>query len=111
MQTHIIILLSTMNAGNHNYYVYMLTNKHKTVLYTGITNNLATRLNQHLSKVKVSSFTYKYNVGFLVYYERFQYVQHAIDREKEIKGWRRSKKEDLIKSFNPEWRFLNEEVF
>lgn len=97
-------------AGSHNYYVYILTNKNKTVLYVGVTNDLAARLHQHVSKVDYSSFTYRYNVVFLIYYERFQFVQHAIDREKEIKGWRRSKKEKLIRSLNPEWQFLNEEV-
>ena len=56
------------------------------------------------------SFTYKYNTTFLIYYERFQFIQHAIVREKELKGWRRSKKIELINSFNPEWNFLNEEV-
>ena len=98
------------NHGGHNYYVYILTNKHKTVLYTGVTNNLASRLFQHQNNMDQFSLTYKYNTTFLIYYERFQFIQHAIVREKELKGWRRSKKIELINSFNPEWNFLNEEV-
>ena len=97
--------------GGHNYYVYILTNKHKTVLYVGVTNDLASRLHQHTTTNNELSFTHRYNVFYLVYYERFQFIQHAIEREKEIKGWRRSKKEELICSLNPEWKFLNEEVF
>ena len=99
-----------MNTHNHNYYVYILTNKLKTVLYTGVTNNLAQRLFQHQNGDKETSFTAKYNVFYLIYFERFQYIEHAINREKEIKGWRRSKKIDLINSFNTEWNFLNDTI-
>ncbi len=56
------------------------------------------------------SFAGKYNAIFLIYYEHYQYIQHAIDREKEIKGWRRQKKETLINSFNPDWEFLNHKI-
>lgn len=98
--------------GGHNYYTYNLTNSTKKVLYTGVTNDLKRRLSEH-SKDAASdkrTFTGKYNCVFLIYWERFQYIQHAIAREKEIKGWNRKKKEDLIVSFNPSWRFLNSEV-
>ncbi len=99
--------------GTHNYYVYIVTNKNKTVLYTGVTNNLQRRLWEHEQNAipfRHSSFAGKYNAYHLIYYEQFEYIQNAIAREKEIKGWRRSKKEDLIKTMNPEWRFLNEEI-
>ncbi|WP_421763695.1 GIY-YIG nuclease family protein [Ekhidna sp.] len=97
---------------NHNYFVYITTNKSKKVLYTGMTNDLRARLGQHLEDAmnKKKTFAGKYNCHFLVYWERHQYVNHAIEREKEIKGWKRFKKEDLINSINPDWRFLNDEV-
>lgn len=91
------------------FYVYLLTNKNKTVLYTGVTNNLHQRLWEHFCGK--SAFTAKYNVHFLLYYELFSYINDAIAREKEIKGWRREKKEALIKTFNPGFIFLNEELF
>jgi putative endonuclease len=87
--------------------VYILTNKNKTVLYTGVTNNLRLRLHQHATKHNPKSFTAKYNVHYLVYYEHFGWVQQAIAREKEIKNLTRVKKEALIKTQNPNWEFLN----
>lgn len=95
---------------NHNYFVYMLTNKNKNVLYTGVTNDLERRLHEHITGEKKGSFTQKYNCYYLVFFERYQYIEHAIDREKEIKGWTRMKKNKLIEIENPEWRFLNEEL-
>ncbi|WP_298365136.1 GIY-YIG nuclease family protein [uncultured Lutibacter sp.] len=94
--------------GTHNYYVYILTNKNKTVLYIGVTNNLKDRIEYH--KTSKSSFTSKYNCFNLIYYERFEDVNFAIKREKELKGWNRNKKEELINSFNAEWKFLNNEI-
>jgi putative endonuclease len=88
-----------------SYYVYMLTNWGQTVLYTGMTNDLVRRLTEHRSG-EIAGFTKRYHVDRLVYYEEFQYVLDAIEREKEIKGWRRSKKADLINDFNPEWQDL-----
>ena len=99
--------------GSHNYLVYIVTNKNKTVLYTGVTNDLARRLDEHEQAsvpFRYPSFAGHYNAYYLLYYERFEFVEHAIAREKEIKGWRRSKKEALINIDNPEWRFLNDEV-
>ncbi len=81
-----------------------------TVLYTGVTNNLTIRLTQHKEGLGQNSFTKRYKCYYLVYYERFQYVEHAIDREKEIKGWTRSKKNTLIEIENKHWRFLNDEI-
>lgn len=97
--------------GTHNYYVYILTNKSKTVLYTGITNELKERLYFHCNpEANSKSFTSKYKCFFLIYYERYEDVNIAIEREKQIKGWKRDKKEILIKEFNPEWKFLNSNV-
>lgn len=97
--------------GSHNYYVYILTNKSKTVLYTGVTNNLKERLYFHKNPLPFSkAFTTKYRCYYLVYYEHFFEVEDAIKREKEIKGKSRAKKELLITNFNSNWKFLNEEV-
>jgi putative endonuclease len=98
--------------GTHNYYVYILTNKNKTVLYTGITNNISERIEYH-KMPELSSrqhFTYKYKCFYLIYYEHFFDVDEAISREKQIKGYSRKKKEDLINVKNPEWKFLNNEI-
>jgi len=95
--------------GYHTYYIYIITNKAKTVLYTGVTNNLKTRLEQHKNNIVSHNKTFAstYNVHFLLYYEKFTWIQEAIAREKEIKGWRREKKMDLIKRTNPDLDFLN----
>jgi putative endonuclease len=91
------------------YYVYILTNKHNAVLYVGVTNNLIRRVYEHKNKL-VPGFTAKYNLNKLVYYEILPDVRDAIYREKQIKGWRRSKKVELIEKFNPNWRDLYEEI-
>lgn len=99
--------------GTHNYFVYITTNQNKTVLYTGVTNDLHTRLFQHkenAAPVSHKSFAGRYNAYYLLWYERYNSIEHTIEREKEIKRWRRSKKDELINSLNPEWRFLNDEV-
>ncbi|MGB0879283.1 MAG: GIY-YIG nuclease family protein [Polaribacter sp.] len=97
----------THTQGIYNFYVYILTNKHKTVLYTGVTNNLKVRLQQHKTKYNPKSFTAKYNVHYLLHYEHFGWIQKAIEREKEIKNLTRIKKEKLIEAQNPKWEFLN----
>ena len=106
----ILSTFMSMQNGSYNFYVYILTNKNKTVLYTGVTNDVAARLYQHINNTNTHSFTFRYNVQYLPFFERFQFIQHAISREKEIKGWSRNKKIDLINSMNPEWKFLNDEV-
>jgi putative endonuclease len=88
----------------NQYYVYIMTNKSKT-LYTGITNNLERRVYEHKHKL-VPGFTAKYNITKLAYYEETTDVLAAIAREKEIKGWLRSKKIKLIELSNPDWRDL-----
>ena len=93
--------------GIYNFYVYILTNKAKTVLYTGVTNNLKRRLEEHNEKLNTKSFTAKYNLNYLIYYEKYGWIQQAIAREKEIKLLRRDLKLELIKEFNPNIEFLN----
>jgi putative endonuclease len=87
-------------ARDHNYYVYIMTNRSKT-LYTGVTNNLLRRVWEH-KQGEGSNFCAKYKLDCLVYFERFQYVGNAITREKQIKGWLRIKKIALIVAQNPD---------
>jgi len=94
---------------NQNYYVYIMTNKNKTVLYIGVTNNLQRRVYEHESGLN-QGFSNKYNCHYLIYYEHFLSIEDAIEREKELKKWRREKKEKLIAKQNPEWRFLNDMI-
>jgi len=89
------------------YYVYILTNWSNNVLYTGVTNDLERRLYEHKNKM-VKGFTEKYNVNKLVYFESTTDVRSAIRKEKQIKGWLRSKKIDLIEDLNPRWKDLSE---
>jgi len=92
-----------------SYYVYILTNAYNTVLYTGVTNNLARRVYEHKSKL-VPGFTARYNVEKLVYYELTEDVMSAIAREKVLKGYRRQKKVDLIAAMNPLWQDLADKL-
>ena len=89
------------------FFVYILTNKYKRVIYIGVTNDLSRRLLEHETG-KNLGFTHKYNCKYLIYYEQFEDIRHAISREKQLKHWCREKKEALINGFNPDWRFLNE---
>jgi len=89
----------------HQYHVYIMTNSRNTVLYTGVTNNLARRCHEH-KKGLVSGFTKRYNISKLVYYEVFDGIETAIKREKQIKTITRAKKEALINTFNPCWKEL-----
>jgi putative endonuclease len=99
------------NVYGHTYYIYILTNSTRNVLYTGVTNNICRRLTEHyFNSGTDASFTGKYNCYWLLYYEIFQYINDAIAREKQIKGWTRKKKIVLIDSFNPGWDFLNKEI-
>ena len=95
----------------YNFYTYILTNSTKRVLYTGVTNGLGRRLYEHYFGInQKDSFTSKYKCYYLVWHERHQYINNAIEREKEIKGWLRSKKISLIEQENPDWRFLNKDI-
>ena len=89
------------------YYVYLLTNWNNKVLYTGVTNNLERRLYEHKNGL-VDGFTKKYHVHKLIYFEYTDDVLAAIAREKQIKGWTRKKKNDLIESINPQWQDLSD---
>ena len=95
--------------NDKQYYVYILTTKKNTALYTGVTNNLLRRVREHKSDM-VEGFTKRYNVHKLVYYEAADNVLSAIEREKQIKGWGRRKKLEEITFFNPEWKDLYDEL-
>jgi putative endonuclease len=96
--------------GNKQYCVYIMTNSRHTVLYTGVTNDVLRRVEEHTNNIG-TTFTKKYNVNKLVYYECGDDINIAIAREKQIKAGSRKKKIDLINSFNPEWRDLSEEFW
>ncbi|MDX2000806.1 MAG: GIY-YIG nuclease family protein [Chitinophagales bacterium] len=102
------VMLLYLHFVNKHYYVYILTNPEKTVLYTGVTNDLVRRIQEHKeNKGLQKTFAGRYFCYKLVYYESCTNVRQAIEREKEIKGWRRQKKEQLIKSVNPTWQFID----
>jgi putative endonuclease len=90
----------------HVYYVYILTNTHHNILYTGVTNDLERRCYEHKQK-KIKGFTQKYNVDKLIYFERFDSIDTAIAREKQIKGFSKEKKLALINKVNNEWNELS----
>lgn len=96
-------------TGYHTYYVYIITNKYRSTYYIGVTNNLRERLKQHKenSTTETTTFTSKYNLEFLVFYEKYSWIEEAIAREKELKKWRREKKLELIRNSNPKFEFLN----
>jgi len=93
---------------DRTYYVYLLTNWNNKVIYVGITNDLERRIYEHKEKL-VKGFTEKYNVNKLVYYEQTPDINAALNREKEIKKWRREKKNRLVVNTNPLWRDLSED--
>ena len=95
-------------SGRRNYYVYLLTNWNDKVMYVGVTSNLERRLYEHKNKL-VKGFTEKYNIHKLVYYEETPDIKVALSREKEIKKWRREKKNSLVIAVNPEWKDLSVE--
>ncbi len=90
----------------NDYYVYILTNEHNTVLYTGITNDLRRRVYEHRMGIN-EGFTKQYQVHKLIYVESCHNVKDAIAREKQLKGWSRKKKIALIETMNPEWKALD----
>ena len=87
------------------YYVYIITNKINSVVYIGVTNNLERRLYEHKHKL-VEGFSAKYNLYKLVYYETTTDIKSAIAREKQLKSWRRDKKNSLVETINPDWKDL-----
>ena len=88
------------------YYVYILSNWDDSVLYIGVTSDLVRRLYEHKNHL-IDGFTHKYNVNKLVYYEHTSDVRCAIEREKQLKGWTRAKKNALIQKTNPDWKDLS----
>ena len=94
---------------SRQYYVYIMTNKRNTALYTGVTNNLKRRVYEHREKL-VGGFTRKYNATKLVFYEILQDAENAIMREKHLKAGSRQKKIDLINQMNEEWQDLYEQL-
>ena len=92
-------------------FVYILTNQHHTVLYVGMTTDLPTRLWEHKRKINPKSFTARYNVEKPIYFEGFQSVEEALERERYIKGKTRKWKEELIKLRNVDWIDLTNEIF
>jgi len=90
--------------------IYIITNKHNTVLYIGVTANLQRRIEQHKTGYNEKSFSFRYNLNKLVYYKSFPSIIEAITREKQLKAGSRAKKIQLIVSMNPEWRDLWEDV-
>ena len=92
------------------YYVYILTNKHNSVLYTGVTNDLVRRVYEHKNHLDKKSFTSRYNVEKLVFYEQTNNVESAIQREKQIKSWNRNRKINLLEEMNPQWEDLYESL-
>lgn len=93
---------------NKTYYVYLITNWNNKVLYIGVTSNLENRAYQHKNKL-IKGFTEKYNINKLVYFEQTSDIESAITREKEIKRWRRDKKNMLVESTNKEWQDLSKQ--
>ena len=102
-----IFLDSIMSSGG---YVYIVSNKHRTVLYIGVTNDIRRRVYEH-KNCEGSKFTSLYNCRYLVYYEWFSEILHAIEREKQLKNWHREWKLNLIKLENPEMKDLYEDLF
>ena len=86
--------------SSKQYYIYILTNKYNTVFYTGVTNNLARRIYEHKNKL-IPGFTAQYNIWKLIYYEEYISIDDALNREKQVKNYRREKKFKLIKVLNP----------
>ncbi len=98
-----------MPKREFNFYVYIMASPSGT-LYVGMTNDLIRRVSEH-KRGNVQGFTKKYSCHKLIYYEHYDYVYDAIEREKEIKKWRREKKQNLIRTINPHWKDLYEELF
>ena len=91
-------------------FIYIITNKNNSTLYIGVTSNLPQRITDHIEKRYQNSFSARYNLNKLVYYEQYQMIGDAIGREKQLKGGSRKTKIDLINSINPLWNNLFEEI-
>ena len=96
--------------NDRDYYVYILSNEHKNVLYIGVTNDLVRRVYEHKMHLDKNSFTARYNVTRLIYYEHCNEAESAIAREKQLKSWSRKRKEMLIATINPKWEELYDRI-
>ncbi|MGG6232050.1 GIY-YIG nuclease family protein [Tenacibaculum sp. SDUM215027] len=94
-----------MYKTNHQYYIYIITNKKEGVLYIGVINNLERRIFEHKNKL-VKGFSSKYNLDKLIYFEEYQFIEEAIKREKNMKKWKRAWKTNLVIKENPNWEDL-----
>ena len=90
--------------------IYFMTNKNRTTLYLGVTSNLIKRVSEHRTHYYKGSFTDKYNLELIVFFEFHSTIEEAISREKQVKKWNRAKKDALINGLNPEWRDLWGEI-
>ena len=95
--------------AEHQYFVYIITTRNIKLLYVGVTNDLKRRLIEHITG-KNYGYTKRYEVHFTLYFEEYKYVDRAIKREKELKGWSKKKKFVLIKTKNPQLKFLNDDI-
>jgi len=93
----------------HQYFIYIITTRNIKLLYVGVTRNLQQRLLEHITG-KRGGYTQRYQCHFLLYFEEFEYINSAIRREKELKGWSKKKKFDLIRTKNPQLKFLNDDI-
>ena len=93
-----------------NYYVYILTNETNVAMYIGVTRDLVRRVYEHRNHLDPESYTTKYNIHKLVYFEHTTDVRVALEREKQLKHWRRSKKNALVETMNPEWKDLYPDI-
>ncbi len=90
--------------------IYILTNYQRSTIYIGVTSDLRSRIYEHQNKIYPNSFTARYNLTLCIYYETFTSIAEAIDREKQLKRWSRSKKESLINKINKDWIDLSYEI-
>ena len=107
--TSTIFIMYNSDMKNYEFYVYIMFNHRNGTLYTGVTNDIRRRVYEHKNKIYKNSFTAKYNCDKLAYYETFQYVNDAIEREKKIKSGSRTQKIRIIESINPNWLDLSEQ--
>ena len=98
------------NAATHSYWVYVLTNRWNGTLYIGVTNDLKRRIWEHKTGV-IPGFPKQYGLRRLIYLEEFRDVRRAIDREKQLKGWNRQRKLELLETGNPDWKDLSADWF
>ena len=91
-------------------YVYIVTNKNQTTIYIGVTSNLPERIEQHKKHFFKGSFTDKYNLEYCIYYEYFDKIEDAFERETQLKKWNREKKNNLINAMNPDWKDLHDQI-